>query len=126
MFLAHAPPPLNPDLHPPTLSHTPHSDSVASLLPSFRAANPQLAVENLVRPGRHPTVAGSYLNGTRRVVPVRNEPGSAVAAVASELRDSAGRKASVLVPGRRHVPAVPSKTGVRGEAAGVQGGWVAT
>lgn len=110
---------LNLDLLP-SLS----SDFVASLLPSFKASNPHLAVEALVRPGRHPTLDGAYLNGTRRCVPVRNTPAVSIAAAAAELRDSAGRKASLAVPGRRHVPAVRSKH-VAGEAAGVQGGWVA-
>lgn len=81
-------------------------------------------METLVKPGRHPTLDGAYLNGTKRSVPVRNTPAAGVAAAAAELRDAAGRKASVSVPGRRHVPAVRSKH-VHGEAAGVQGGWVA-
>ena len=123
-----APPRRRRRLLPPSLTRPPPplstSDFIASHLPTFRAANPQLAVETLVKPGQHPTLDGSYLNGTRRSVPVRNTHAAGVAAAAVELRDCAGRKASVSVPGRRHVPAVRSKH-VRGEAAGVQGGWVA-
>jgi hypothetical protein len=114
-----------PHPSPPLLPFSSTSDFVAAHLPTFRAANPQLAVETLIKPGKHPTLDGAYLNGTRRSVPVRNTPAAGVAAAAAELRDAAGRKASVSVPGRRHVPALRSKH-VHGEAAGVQGGWTAT
>ena len=47
-----------PHPSPPLLPFSSTSDFVAAHLPTFRAANPQLAVETLIKPGKHPTLDG--------------------------------------------------------------------
>ena len=101
--------------------HTPpfflFSDFLSSFLPTFRAANPQLDLAVTPRPGHHPYLRGEYRNGTSRTQCVRGMDGKSVAAVAQAMRDSVGRKTSVRLPARRHVPA---RRGPGGEAVGVQ------
>jgi hypothetical protein len=113
-----------PDAYTRTLTHTPSpqpfSSFLASHLPSLRASSPHLDVALAPRPGRHPYLRADYVNGTSRTQCVRGLDGAGVAAAARALRDCVGRKASLGVPARRHVPAV---RGPGGEAIGVQGGW---
>ena len=56
------------------------------------------------------------MNGTSKTTSVRSMDAEEVAAAAALLRASAGRKASVRAPPRRHVPAAAT-------SGGVQGGW---
>ena len=56
------------------------------------------------------------VNGTSKTTSVRNMDAREVAAAAALLRGSAGRKATVRAPARRHLPSEAT-------SGGVQGGW---
>lgn len=103
--------------HPPST----FSSFLQTHLPSLRATYPHLDVAITPRPGHHPYLRGDYVNGTHRVQCVRGTDAASIAKAADALVTCVGRKASVRLPPRRHVPAV---RGPGGEAVGVQGGWV--
>ncbi|GJP32861.1 hypothetical protein CLOM_g17455 [Closterium sp. NIES-68] len=83
---------------------------VASLLPHFTEGNPQLAVEAVVRRGKHPNLHAEYVNGRERVVDVKNQEAETILIQALRLRNSTGRKVVKLKT--RHESARPSIQGM--------------
>ncbi|KAL4430376.1 hypothetical protein ABPG77_002182 [Micractinium sp. CCAP 211/92] len=85
---------------------------VERILPQFQRDNPQLAVEAVVRRGRHPGLLAEYRNTTTRHVDVKNAPAEEVLRQAVYLRSSLGRKASLQVKQR-----------TRSQMPSIQGPW---
>ncbi|EFN53762.1 hypothetical protein CHLNCDRAFT_136378 [Chlorella variabilis] len=73
---------------------------VEQILPHFQRDNPQIAIESVVRRGKHPGLQAEYLNRTTRHVDVKNQPAEEVLRQAVYLRSSLGRKASLQVKHR--------------------------
>ena len=90
-------------------------ETVRSVNPTHHPAN----VATRPCPATNPTPP--VVNGNTQAAPLRNASAREVGAAAEALASSVGRKASVPVPRRRHVPAI-RQPGSK-EAAGVQGGW---
>lgn len=78
-------------------------DFVASDLPAFRAANPQIEIETVVRRNRHPVVEGTFANAAIHPVDVKNLSARGVAQQVAWLRSGSGRRATARVPPRRQL-----------------------
>ena len=62
------------------------------LLPGFQADFPQVKVARQLRPGRHPFLAGEFVNGKEWVIGVKNQSSAQVHAAAVHLQGSLGQK----------------------------------
>merc|ERR1712196_316242 len=65
---------------------------IARHLPTFSDTNKQLSLELDSRPGRHPHLEASYLNGKTKQIGIKNYDSEQVLATVQSLRDQSGRK----------------------------------
>merc|ERR1712166_588564 len=82
-----------------TLRYCEHSGSsrgarefLQASLPSFVEKNPQLAFDPKLRPGKHPFVEATYVNGRSKQIGLKNESADSVAEIVQALRDQSGKK----------------------------------
>jgi large subunit ribosomal protein L43 len=70
----------------------PYSAFIANRLSAFARENPSIEITVSPRPGRHPVVTGTYINGRQKPVCVRNmDPGEIMQKVLL-LRNANGEK----------------------------------
>lgn len=86
---------------------------VEEVLPTFRAQNPHVAVEEVVRRYRHPMLVALYRNGRSKPVCVKNLSPKEVMEHVGWLRNSHGRGQEYQVVRSRHLS----------RAGSVQGQW---
>ncbi|KAH9829136.1 putative mitochondrial ribosomal protein L43 [Teratosphaeria destructans] len=63
-----------------------------STLPAFAKQNPQIEICVSPRPGKHPVVKGSYINGREKAVCVRNMQPNEILGKAELLKAASGEK----------------------------------
>lgn len=99
------------------LSHRSHDPS-NGYMKSFMEENPQIDVTTTVRPGRHPWIEASYLNGRVRSVSMRNDDPVEILRQMVNLRSTVGRRTTC---GRRSNRQVKERVVTRQPS--IQGRW---
>ncbi|GAB1730239.1 hypothetical protein KC367_g7665 [Hortaea werneckii] len=65
---------------------------LTSTLPAFARKNPGIEISVSPRPGRHPIIRGSYINGKQRAICVRNMQPSEILEKTELLKGASGEK----------------------------------
>lgn len=88
-------------------------------LANFCASNPQIEITVSPRPGKHPLIRGTYVNGREKAVCVRGLEANAVLEKCNLVKTGSGEKLKRV---RGPVQAIMSQgEGVRGGWSGVHG-----
>lgn len=85
---------MRPFMPPRASTHTtaPSSAFLKSRLAAFAAANPSIEITVSPRPGRHPVITGTYINGRTKPVCVRNLDTNEIMQKVLLLRNANGEK----------------------------------
>lgn len=94
------------------------SNSSSGYMTSFMEDNPQIDVTMTVRPGRHPWIEATYLNGRVRSVSMRNDDPVEILRQMMNLRSSVGRKTTCGRKSNRQI-----KERVVTQQPSIQGRW---